>query len=130
MGLRIDSPLPDEIEAIATRVIGCIIEVHRRLGPGLNEGLYEDALIIELEATGLSVERQRTVTIMYRGRSLRPQRIDMVVEQRVLLEVKSVDRLHPVHESQVISYLRAAGLRIGLLVNFNEPVARIKRLIV
>jgi GxxExxY protein len=78
---------------------------------------------------GFAVERQRTVTIMYRDQPLRPQRIDVIVEGQILVEAKSVDRLHPVHESQVISYLRATGLRIGLLVNFNEAVARVRRLI-
>lgn len=129
MPLRIRSPLPEELEATVTRMIGAIIEVHRRLGPGLNEGQYEDALMIELEHAALPVERQRAVTILYRGRPLRPQRIDMIVNGNVLVELKSVERLLAVHESQVISYLRATGLRIGLLVNFNEPVVRVKRLI-
>jgi GxxExxY protein len=129
MALRIQSPLPAELEELVTRVIGAVIEVHRRLGPGLIEGQYEDALIIELQLAPLRVERQRTVIITYRDRPLRPQRIDLIVEGRVLVEVKSVERLLPVHESQVISYLRATGLRLGLLVNFNEPVARVKRLI-
>jgi GxxExxY protein len=95
----------------------------------LNEGIDEDALIVELETEGFSVERQRTLTIMYRGQPLRPQRIDLIVAGQVVVEVKAVERLHPVHQSQVVTYLRATGLRIGLLVNFNEPVARIKRVI-
>jgi GxxExxY protein len=129
MPLLIHSPLSAELEALVTRIIGAVIEVHRQLGPGLIEGQYEDALMIELEAQRFAVERQRTITIIYRGYPLRPQRIDLVVENQVLVEVKAVERLMSVHQSQVISYLRATGLRIGLLVNFNEPVARIKRVI-
>src|SRR5262245_26050355 len=104
MPLRIQSPLPLEVEALVTRIIGAAVEVHRRLGPGLTEGQYEDALIIELGTESVSVERQRTVTITYRGQPLRPQRIDLIVEGQVLVEVKAVERLMSVHQSQIISY--------------------------
>ena len=130
MTLRISSPLPDHVESLVTKVIGAAIEVHRCLGPGLGEGLYEDAFAIELTVQGFRFERQRAVVLEYRGQPLRPQRIDLIVEQQIVIEIKAVERLHPVHRAQLISYLRATGLRIGLLLNFDEPVICVKRVIV
>ena len=119
MGLRVESPLSEELEAIVERVIGCAIEVHKRLGPGLSEGIYEDAMTIELEYQGLSFSRQRQVVVEYRGRRLRPPRLDLVVENQVIVELKVVERLHYVHRNQLLSYLHAADMPIGLLFNFN-----------
>jgi GxxExxY protein len=119
MTLRTSSRLSAELEALVTRIIGCAIEVHRRLGPGLTEGLYEDALTIELELAGLRFERQRRVTVEYRGRPLRSQIIDLVVDDRVVLEIKAVGSLAPIHRAQLLSYVRCAKLPIGLLINFN-----------
>lgn len=125
------SPVSEAIEEIVTKTIGAAIRVHRQLGPGLGEGQYEDALAIQLERDGLRFNRQHRVTIHYEGKPLRPQRIDLIVEDQVIVEVKSVERLHPVHRSQVIAYLRATGLRIGLLINFNAPLLKgnIKRVV-
>ena len=117
--LKIESPLPESVEEIITRIIGCAIEVHRQLGPGLSEGVYEDAMTIELQANGLHFDRQRRVVIRYREKPLRPQRIDLIVENQVVVELKAVDRLHPAHGAQVLSYVRSVGLRVGLLFNFN-----------
>lgn len=129
MPLHVESPVSESVEKIVTRIIAVAIEVHRRLGPGLGEGQYEDAMTIELKAAGLRFERQRTVVIEYRDQPLRPQRIDLIVEEQVVVEIKAVDRLHPVHKGQVISYLRATDLRIGLLINFNAPVVVVKRVV-
>src|SRR5688572_21576337 len=129
MTLRISSPLPDHVEALVTKVIGAAIEVHRCLGPGLAEGLYGDAFAIELTLQGIAFERQCAVVLEYRGQRLRPQRIDLVVEGLLVIEIKAVDRLHPVHRAQVISYLRATSLQIGLLMNFNAPVLDVKRVV-
>ena len=103
MSLRVPSPLPDWVEAIVERVIGCAIEVHRRLGPGLSEGIYEDAMTIELEAAGLAFDRQREIVIHYRNKPLRPQRIDLVVERQIVVEVKAVEQLHSLHRAQLLS---------------------------
>jgi GxxExxY protein len=132
MRLRIPSPLPDSLEAVVTQIIGAAIEVHRRLGPGLGEGQYEDAMLIELEFQGLRFDRQRVVIIEYRGKPLRPQRIDLIVEDQVVVELKAVECIVPVHLAQVRSYVRATKLRIGLLINFNAPTLtnNIKRVIV
>lgn len=119
MAIRLPSPLSEALEAIVSRIIGVAIEVHTRLGPGLGEGQYEDAMTIELKEAQLRFDRQRTVTIKYRDQPLRPQRIDLVVEDQVIVEIKAVERLSSVHQAQVISYLRATGLHVGLLINFN-----------
>jgi GxxExxY protein len=132
MSLRVNSPLPDYVEAIVERVIGCAIEVHRRLGPGLCEGIYEDAMTVELNLEGLSYDRQRQVVIHYRDMPLRAQRLDLVVENAVVVEIKAVEQLHSVHRAQLVSYIRSAGLQVGLLMNFNGEVLKgnIKRVVV
>jgi GxxExxY protein len=122
--LEISSPLSDETELRIRRVIGCCIEVHRGLGPGLLESIYSRAIAIELAAAGLSFERERLVTVMYRGQPLCHHRLDIVVAGEIVLEVKAVDALSPVHRAQLLSYLRVANLRVGLLVNFNVAVLR------
>src|SRR5687767_6607875 len=103
MTLRVSSPLPDSVEVIVERVIGCAIEVHRRLGPGLSEGIYEDAMAIELDAAGLGYDRQRLVVIHYRDMPLRPQRLDLVVENALVVEIKAVEQLHSIHRAQLLS---------------------------
>ena len=119
MALRVDSPLSDELEAIIHRVIGCAIEVHRTLGPGLSEGIYEEAMTVEFELQGLSFSRQHHVIVEYKGRKLRRQRLDLVVEKQIVVELKAVDRLMYVHKNQLLSYLHATDLTVGLLFNFN-----------
>lgn len=128
-----DSPLSEATEAIVSRCIGCAIEVHRRLGPGYSEGIYQDALGIELELNDLHVATEVPVTVIYRDRPLRTHRLDMVVEGEVVLELKAVERLERIHEAQLISYLHSSGLRVGLLFNFNVEYLRqggIKRRVV
>jgi GxxExxY protein len=123
--------LPEEIEEVAYRVIGCAIEVHSALGPGLIERLYEDALEYELREAGLRVGRQVEVVIPYKEIELRGQRIDLVVEDCIIVELKAVEAIEPVHRAQLLSYLRAARLPLGLLINFNTKALRdgIRRLI-
>jgi GxxExxY protein len=132
MTLRIQSPLSDEIELIIERIIGCAIEVHRRLGPGFVEGIYEDAMTIELEAAGLAFDRQREIVIHYRDKPLRPQRIDLLVEGQIVVEVKAVEQLHSLHRAQLLSYARSARLQVGLLINFNGEVLKgnIRRVVI
>ncbi len=131
MRLRVVSPLPDALERIIARIIGCAIEVHRRLGPGLSEGLYEDALTIELEFQGLKFDRQREIIVHYRDKPLRPQRVDLVVEGQVVVEIKAVEQLHSIHRAQLLSYVRSAGLQVGLLINFNGETIKgnVKRVV-
>jgi GxxExxY protein len=119
MPLRIPSPLSNETELLIQRVIGCGIEVHKAMGPGLLESIYGDAMTIELQFQGLSFERERAVPLLYRGIALPPHYVDLIVEGCVVVELKAIERLRPVHGAQVLSYLRATGIRAGLLMNFN-----------
>ncbi|HYU80937.1 MAG TPA: GxxExxY protein [Vicinamibacterales bacterium] len=124
MSIELASPLPLSTEALVTRIIGCAIEVHRRVGPGFLEAIYEDALAIELEWCGMRFDRQREIIITYRDRPLRPHRVDLVIEDQVIVEVKAVEALHSLHRAQLISYLRATRLRVGLLINFNAKMIK------
>lgn len=116
--------LPDEIEQIGRSVIGCAIEVHRHLGPGLLEKLYEDALVHELRLAGLRTEQQVELEVAYKGIVLRGQRLDLLVNGMIVVELKSLAELHPVHSAQLLSYLRAADLPLGYLFNFNALVLK------
>ena len=129
--LKIPSPLSDELEALIHQTIGCCITVHRVLGPGLLETVYCRATQLELEASRISYENEKQFTVLYRGQTLCHQRVDFVVANHIVLEIKAVDSLSPVHRAQLISYLRVSGLHVGLLMNFNVPVLQdgIKRVV-
>ncbi len=122
--LRIPSPLPDDLERLVHDTIGCCIAVHRALGPGLLETIYSRAICLELTAAGIAFERERTYPVMYRGELLCEQRLDFVVGGELVLEIKSVEHLVPLHHSQLLNYMRVAHLRVGLLMNFNVVVLR------
>ena len=121
---RVPSDLPAQIEDVMTRIIGACIEVHRHLGPGFLESTYHRAVCIELGERGLACEKGKRVTISYKGHTISDQFIDLVVEGCVVVEIKAVSQLEEIHGSQVVSYLRATGLRAGLLVNFNKPILK------
>lgn len=104
--------------------IACAIRVHRALGPGFLESIYQRAMRIELELCGLSYESERPVNVKYRNHELSGQRVDLIVESVVVVELKSVMRLDEIHRAQLISYLRTTGLRGGLLINFRVPALR------
>src|SRR5581483_7285537 len=114
----------DELNNLSERIIGCAIEVHRELGPGLLETAYESALSIELGIAGLPARRQVGVPLYYKGRLLSEFRLDLIVDDRIVLEVKSVDRFEPIHVAKVMTYLRITQLKLGLLLNFNSPVMK------
>ncbi len=110
---------------LSARVLGACIEVHRHLGPGLLESTYERCLCHELSLVGLSLARQVLVPVVYKGVTFDcGYRLDVIVEGKLVLELKAVDRLLPIHEAQVLTYLKLTGLDVGLLVNFNTPVLR------
>lgn len=121
----------NELNQLTERIIGLAIEVHRTLGPGLLESVYESALCIELAAAGLSCERQKLLVVSYKGKPIGDFRADLVVENSVLLELKSVERHDPIFEAQVLTCLKISGLRLGLLINFNTRLLKdgVKRLI-
>ena len=117
--------VPPEIDALASHAVTAALAVHRALGPGLLESAYEECLAIELVAQGLAVERQKSVPLVYRGRTIdAAYRLDLIVERRLLIELKAVESILPVHRVQVATYLRLLGLPLGLLVNFNVPLLK------
>lgn len=127
---QVQEPTPEE-DRLAHEVIGAAIEVHRVLGPGLLESIYEEALCIELQERRIAFVRQPTVELQYKGCAVGKGRLDLLVGGQVVVELKAVDALADVHLAQVISYLRTTGHRLGLLINFNVPFLRdgIKRLV-
>jgi GxxExxY protein len=122
--LRAPTPLPDHLEALVHDTIGCCIAVYRTLGPGLLETIYSRAICLELRAAGIAFEREKTYPVIYRGELLCEQHLDFVVGGAIVLEIKSVEHLAPVHDSQLMNYMRVARLRVGLLMNFNVTVLR------
>jgi GxxExxY protein len=116
---------PDkEVDDLARQVIGAAIEVHRHLGPGYLESVYEEALAIELDLRGLPFERQKPIGVDYKGHVVGQGRLDLLVGDRLIVELKAVDTFAPIHRAQVISYLKATGLHLGLLINFNVQLLR------
>jgi GxxExxY protein len=110
--------------SLTEKIIGCAIEVHRHLGPGLLEAVYETAMCIELTTGELTIKRQVGVPLYYKGQLISEHRPDLVVADRVVVEIKSVERLDPIHLAQMLTYLRVTGLRTGLLLNFNSSFMR------
>ena len=122
----------EELDRITEDIIRAAIEVHRELGPGLLESTYEACSAYELTQRGLKVERQKPLPVVYKRLKLDiGYRVDLLVEDQVIVELKAVDRLEPIHESQLLSYLRLSRCKVGLLINFNVRVLRdgLKRLI-
>ena len=109
---------------LTDRIIGCAIEVHRHLGPGLLESVYESAMCIELKSADLPFARQVGVPVHYKGELIAEHRPDLVVSDLVVVEIKSVERLNPVFLGQMLTYLRITGLRVGLILNFNSMVMK------
>ena len=116
------SPDPGLHWDLTDRVIASAIEVHRHLGPGLSEGAYEAAMAIELGLRGLGYAQQVLVPALYKGYEVGRYRLDFVVQDAVVLEVKSAEHLAPVFAAQILTYLRVTGCRVGLLVNFNSDL--------
>ena len=117
---------------LSEQIIGCAIEVHRVLGPGLLESLYEEALFFELKQANLQVERQVPVPVYYKNNKLSTDlKLDLLVEGLVIIELKAVDKLNRIHDAQLLTYLKMKKLWLGLLINFNEYVLKhgIKRLV-
>ncbi len=120
----------DEKDELTERIIGAAIEVHRLLGPGLLESIYEEALCVELGLRGIKCQRQVAIDVVYKGHVIKGQRIDLLVEQQVVVETKSVSKLPEVAMAQALSYLKATSLKRGLLLNFgcSRLVDGIKRI--
>ncbi len=126
------SPLPRRVEDIGSTVISASVNVHRRLGPGLMERVYQVCLAHELQRSGLSIEQEVALPVEYDGIELDAgYRLDLVVSEEVILELKAVESLLAVHEAQLLTYLKLSGKRLGYLINFNAPrlVDGLKRMV-
>ena len=124
--------IPDEINAVGIQIVDAAIKVHKAMGPGLLESVYEECMAYELEKRNLSVERQMSVPIQYDGNTLKtPLQLDLLIHKSVIVELKSVEKMNPIFESQLMTYLRLSGLRLGYLINFNVPLVKngIKRMV-
>jgi GxxExxY protein len=121
----------EAVERAAERVIGAAIEVHRNLGPGYLESVYEEALAVELELQGIAFRKQIVFDLDYKGHPVGEGRLDFLVDGCLIVEIKAVDMLAAIHTTQVVSYLKATGRNLGLLINFNVPTltAGLKRVI-
>ena len=115
---------PDQRDPLTERIIGCAIEVHRVLGPGVLEASYEAALVIEFTAAKLVFQRQLVIPVFYKGQPIGEHRLDFLVEDSVVVELKSVERFDPIFEAQVLTYLRLSGKHRGLLINFNSRLLK------
>jgi GxxExxY protein len=117
--------IPGGLTELTEQIIGAAIEVHRRLGPGLLESAYEACLAYELQQLGLSFERQKALPVIYKEISVdQGYRIDLLVEHKVVVELKAVECFTPVHEAQMLSYLKFSGCHVGLLLNFNVKMLK------
>jgi GxxExxY protein len=116
-------------EELSSRILGAAVEVHKALGPGFLESIYQRAMEVALEHRGIRFQRQKEVHVYFEGEDLGVQRLDLVVEEQVILELKAVKALEEIHFAQLRSYLKATGLHTGLLLNFNAPTLVIKRVV-
>jgi GxxExxY protein len=118
-----------EINDVTFKINGAVFEVNRILGSGFLEKIYENALLIELKTIGLKAIAQAPIKIEYKKQIVGEYFVDILVEDMVIIELKAVEKLQKIHEAQILNYLKATGLRIGLLVNFTYPKAEIKRFV-
>jgi GxxExxY protein len=116
-------------EEVSGRILAAAVEVHKALGPGFLESLYQKAMEVALQHRGIAFQRQKEVHVYFEGVDLGVQRLDLVVEEQIVLELKAVKAFEDIHFAQVRSYLKATGLHIGLLLNFNAPTLVTKRVV-
>lgn len=115
---------------LAYKIVGCAMEVHKTLGPGFLESVYEEALKVELSFHGINFESQKEFPITYRGQEIKKFYCDLVVEKKIVLELKAVKQLGDIERAQVINYLKVTGLQLGILINFGEKSLASERLVV
>ena len=114
-----------QLEAIGKQIVDAAYQVHKELGPGLLESAYERCMVVELIERGLQVERQVKLPIIYKGNAIDGgYRLDLIIENEIIIELKTVDHILPVHEAQLISYLKLSGKRLGYLINFNVDLIK------
>jgi GxxExxY protein len=122
--LRVPTPLSNDEEAMVSRCLDCGLAVHRALGPGFKELIYHRAFTLEADSRGLRLESEKSIEVKYRQWSISGQRVDLIVEGIVLVEIKAVPKLRLLHERQVMSYLKTMDLKVGLLLNFNTTLLK------
>jgi len=121
---KIFQEVDEELDELARRVIGAAIEVHRVLGAGFLESVYEEALCLELSSHGIGYLRQPIISVEYKGHHVGEGRLDILVENQLVVELKAVEKLAPIHTAQVLSYLKTTGYKLALLINFNVPMLK------
>jgi GxxExxY protein len=116
--------IPSKLNVLSGEVIGAAIDVHRALGPGFLESVYEEALCMELHDRAIAFQRQHDVTIRYKERAVGIGRVDLIIRETMVVELKAVDVLAPIHTAQLLSYLRVTAYPLGLLINFNVTILK------
>ena len=119
----------DELNELSKKIIGIAIEVHKNLGPGFKETVYQQALAHELRKAKINFVEQKVIKVKYKGLELGPQRLDFLIDDNLILELKAVNMMISVHKAQLLSYLKTTGLKLGLLLNFSKPILEIKRIV-
>jgi len=115
---------PIQDNPLTHKIIACAIEVHKKLGPGLLEKLYKEAMVVEMELNGLKAEKNVKVPVAYKGKPIGDYFIDLLVDDSVILELKSVERHDPIFEAQILAYMKLTGKKVGLLINFNSKMVK------
>jgi len=115
---------------LSSKIMGAIFEVHKKLGPGFLESVYEKALIEELSGRGMQVETEKVIDLTYKGKKIGIHRLDLIVDDKVVIELKTVERFSIHHKAQLTSYLKASGYKLGILVNFSKSKAEYRRVLV
>lgn len=119
------APISDDMDKIGKAIVDCAFQVHSTLGPGLLENIYEEAFICELDERSLAYKAQDTIHIPYKNKVLKnTYRLDLIVEDQIIIELKATENLQPVHKAQILTYLKLTNLRLGYLINFNVPLIK------
>jgi GxxExxY protein len=118
-----------ELNDLSNRIIGLAIGIHKKLGPGFQEKIYQEALLKEFKKGGMEYEKQKVIRVDYEGQSLGNQRIDLLVDEEIILEIKACTKIIPIYRDQLISYLKTSDKRLGLILNFGRSKLEIKRVV-
>lgn len=122
--------MPDnQLNALSHQIIDIAIDIHKKLGPGFQEKIYEEALLKEFEKSSIKYEKQKVIRVDFDGQSLGTQRIDLLIDNEIILEVKACTQIIPIHRDQLISYLKTANKKLGLILNFGRSKLEIKRVV-
>jgi GxxExxY protein len=118
-------PLSNDLDQIGKEIVDCAFQVHTQLGPGLLESIYEEAFIFELGNRNIAFEKQKAIPVIYKGKPLtNTLRLDLLIENKVIVELKAIDQLSPIHDAQILTYMKLLPARLGYLINFNVPVIK------